>query len=432
MPPTLTIASQPALAEDVHDSRQTTCCVVGGGPGGVMLALLLARQHVPVTLLEQHKDFDRDFRGDTIHPSIMEILDQIGLAEPLHQLRHAKIYGPTLRAANSSFNPVDLRRLKTRFPYIFLVPQAKFLEFLAAEASKYPDFRLVMGANVEQLIEEDGQVRGVRYLSADGTHELRAPLTVGADGRFSRVRHLAGFEPIKTSPPMDILWFRLPHIPGDLPEAEGRVLGGFGAGRMLAVFDRFDYWQVGYVFPKGHYQDLRAAGLESLRQSIAQIEPHLTEHVKTLTDWRQFTLLSVESSRCPRWYKPGLLLIGDAAHTMSPVGAVGINYAVQDAAEAANILAAPLRTGRLQVDDLAKVQKHREWPTRVIQAMQSALQNRVLASALRTQTAPSIPWFVRAFFATPVIRDIPARILAFGVRRVRLKEAGEAGANGSH
>jgi 2-polyprenyl-6-methoxyphenol hydroxylase-like FAD-dependent oxidoreductase len=390
----------------------------------MIFVLLLGCQGVAVTLLEQHKDFDREFRGDTIHPSIMEILDQIGLAEPLHQLRHAKIYGPTLRAANSNFTPVDFRRLKTRFPYIFLVPQAKFLEFMAAEALKYPDFRLIMGANVEQLIEEDGQVRGVRYLSNDGMHEVRASLTVGADGRFSRVRHLAGIEPIQTSAPMDILWFRLPHIPGDLPEAEGRVLGGFGAGRMLAVFDRFDYWQVGYVFPKGHYQELRAAGLESLRQSIAQIEPKLAEHAKTLTDWHQFSLLSVESNRCPVWFKPGLLLIGDAAHVMSPVGGVGINYAVQDAVLTANLLASPLRSGRLQVSDLAKVQKEREWPTRVIQAIQATIQNRVLARALQSQTTPAIPWFVRAFFKIPLLRDIPARILAFGVTRVRLKEDG--------
>ena len=429
MPPGSTLDLEPATAaiDDVRDSQKTTCCVVGGGPGGMMLALLLARQGVPVTLLEQHKDFDRDFRGDTIHPSIMEILDQIGLAEPLHQLRHAKIYGPTLQIANTTFNPIDLRRLKTRFPYIFLVPQARFLDFLANEASKYPDFRLVMGANVEQLIEEDGQVRGVRYLGADGTHEVRAPLVVGADGRFSRVRHLVGFEPIKTSAPMDILWFRLPHIPGDLPEGEGRVLGGLGVGRILVVFDRFDYWQVGYVFPKGHYQNLRAAGLESLRQSIAEVEPAFAEHVKTLTDWHQFSLLSVESSRCPHWFKPGLLLIGDAAHVMSPVGGVGINYAVQDAVVAANILAAPLRAGRVQLSDLAKVQDEREWPTRVIQAAQSAMQNRILASVLRSQTVPRIPWFVRAFFAIPFLRDIPARIVAFGVRRVRVSEEGVRG-----
>jgi 2-polyprenyl-6-methoxyphenol hydroxylase-like FAD-dependent oxidoreductase len=187
-----------------------------------MLALLLARQRIPVTLLEQHKDFDREFRGDTIHPSTLELLDQIGLAEPLHRLGHSKIYGPTLRAAGSNFSPVDFRRLKTRFPYILLVPQSRFLDFMAAEAAKYPDFRLVMGANVEQLVEEAGQVRGVRYLANDGMHEIWASLTVGADGRFSKVRHLCGFEPIRASAPMDILWFRLPHIPEDLPEADSK------------------------------------------------------------------------------------------------------------------------------------------------------------------------------------------------------------------
>ena len=406
----------------VRDSQQTTCCVVGGGPGGVMLALLLARQRVPVTLLEQHKDFDRDFRGDTIHPSTLELLDQIGLAEPLHQLQHAKIYGPTFRLANTNFSPIDFRRLKTRFPYILLVPQARFLDFLAAEAAKYPDFKLVMGANVEHLIEENGQVRGVRYRAADGMHEVRAPLTVGADGRFSRVRHLAGFEAVKTSSPMDVLWFRLPHIPGDLPEAEGRVLGGIGVGRILGVFDRFDYWQVAFVFPKGQYQNLRADGIEAFRRAIVEIEPSLAEHVKTITDWHQCSLLSVESSRCPCWFKPGLLLIGDAAHVMSPVGGVGINYAIQDAVVTTNLLATPLKAGRLQVGDLARVQKEREWPTKVIQGVQAGVQNRILANVLRSQTGLKIPWFARAFFATPVLRDIPARVLAFGVKRVRLSE----------
>ena len=390
-----------------------------------MLALLLARQGVPVTLLEQHKDFDRDFRGDTIHPSSLEVLDQIGLAEPLLKLRHSKIYGPTLRIANGNFSPIDLRRLKTKFPYIMLIPQTKFLDFIAAEAAKYSEFRLIMGANVEQLIEENGKTCGVRYLATDGWHEVRAALTVGADGRFSKVRHLVGFEPVKTSAPMDILWFRLPHVEGDVPEGQGRVLGGFAGGRMLVVFDRLDYWQVGYVFPKGSYQQLRAAGLEALRRSIAEIEPHLAQHVDSLTDWHQCSLLSVESSRCPRWFKPGLLLIGDAAHVMSPVGGVGINYAIQDAVVAANLLAAPLRAGNLEVSDLSKVQRERERPTRIMQAMQAAMQKRIIANALRATV--SIPWFVKLFFRIPVLRDLPGRVMAFGVTRVRLnRDAADA------
>ena len=387
-----------------------------------MLALLLARRGVPVTLLEAHKDFDREFRGDTIHPSVLEILDEIGLAEPLHHLRHVKIYGPTLRAANTSFRPIDFRRLKTRFPYIMLIPQTKFLEFLAGEASKYPEFRLKMVANVESLIEENSSVRGVRYLGTDGWHEVRALLTVAADGRFSKIRNLVGFEPIKTSPPMDILWLRLPHLPEDPQEDSGRVMGGFGGGRILAVFDRFDYWQVGYVFPKGTYQQVRTAGLEALRNSIVAIEPRFAHHVASLTDWHQFSLLSVESSRCPRWYKPGLLLIGDAAHVMSPVGGVGINYAIQDAVVAANLLASSLKAGRLEVSDLAKVQREREWPTRIIQAIQSFVQKRLIASVLRSQTSMTIPRFVRVLFRIPVLRDIPARLIAFGIRPAHVSE----------
>ena len=413
-------APQSKTAEPILDSQQTTCCIVGGGPGGMMLALLLARKGVPVTLLEAHKDFDRDFRGDTIHPSILEILDEIGLAEPLHKLRHVKVFGPTLRAANTSFSPFDFRRLKTKFPYIMLIPQTKFLEFIASEASKYPEFRLRTTANVESLIEEKGSVRGVRYQSIDGLHEVRALLTVGADGRFSKVRTLAGFEMIKTSPPMDILWFRLPHLPEDPQGDEGRVRGGFANGRMLAVFDRFDYWQVGYVFPKGTYQQVRAAGLQALRDSIVAIEPSFAKHVAALTDWQQFSLLSVESGRCPRWYKPGLLLIGDAAHVMSPVGGVGINYAVQDATVASNLLASPLRSGRVEVSDLAKVQSDREWPTRIIQAVQSAVQKRIIANALNSTGGVRIPPLLGLAVRIPIIRDVPARLIAFGVHRAHV------------
>jgi 2-polyprenyl-6-methoxyphenol hydroxylase-like FAD-dependent oxidoreductase len=407
-------------AETIEPAGQTTCCVVGGGPGGMMLALCLARRGVDVTLLEAHKDFDREFRGDTVHPSTLEILDQMGLAESLHQLPHNKIYGPTFQMAGLSFSPLDFRRLNTKFPYIMLIPQTKFLEFLAAEGRKYPNFHLRMVANVNGLIEEDGRVRGVHYQSTDAQHELRAALTVGADGRFSKVRQLAGFEPIKTSPPMDILWFQLPHLPGDAHS--DRLMGGFKNGRLLAVFDRLDYWQIGYVFPKGQYQQVRAAGMDAFRKSIADIEPSFTQHVESLEEWNQCSLLSVESSRCPIWYKRGLLVIGDAAHVMSPVGGVGINYAVQDAVVTANLLSGPLIHGTVGVEKLAEVQRQREWPTRVMQAIQSALQTRMIANALQTQGPLQIPLGVRVFFKIPILRDIPARIMAFGVRRVRLQE----------
>jgi 2-polyprenyl-6-methoxyphenol hydroxylase-like FAD-dependent oxidoreductase len=296
-----------------------------------------------------------------------------------------------------------------------LIPQTRFLQFIAEEASKYPEFRLVMTANVESLIEQDGQVRGVIYQGLQGKHEVRALLTVGADGRFSKVRHLAGFGPIKTSPPMDILWFSLPHLPGD-SEHSDRVLGGFTMGRLLAVFDRVDHWQVGYVFPKGGYQQLRAEGLGELRKSVADIEPRLAQNVKALMDWRQCSLLSVESSRCPRWYKPGLLLIGDAAHVMSPVGGVGINYAIMDAVAASNLLSEPLRSGHISVNDLAKVQERRESPTRKIQAIQSFVQKRLIAGVFRARPGAGIPWFVRMLFRIPIVRKIPARILGLGFR----------------
>lgn len=408
--------------EVIDPAGETTCCIVGGGPGGMMLALCLARRGVKVTLLEAHKDFDRAFRGDTVHPSTLEILDQMGLAERLLELPHSKIYGPTFQMAGVTFSPIDFRRLKTRFPYIMLIPQTKFLDFLAAEGRKYSNFDLRMVANVGGLIEEDGIVRGVRYQSTAGSHEVRATLTVGADGRFSKVRQLAGFVPIKTSPPMDILWLQLPHLREDAHS--DRLMGGFGNGRLLAVFDRVDYWQLGYVFPKGQYQQVKAAGMDTFRKSIAEIEPRFGKHVETLKDWSQCTLLSVESSRCPVWYKPGLLVIGDAAHVMSPVGGVGINYAVQDAVVAANVLARPLMNGTVAVSDLADVQSQREWPTRVMQAIQSAMQTRFISSALQTQGSLRIPWTLRLFFKIPVLRDVPARILAFGVRRVRLAEEG--------
>lgn len=387
-----------------------------------MLALLLARRGVQVTLLEMHKDFDREFRGDTVHPSTLEILDQIGLAERVHELRSNKISAPTLLTTRGPFTPFDFNRLKTKYRYILMVHQKDLLALLTQEAKKYASFRLLMGATVMDLVREDKVVRGVRYQTDDGIQELRALLTVGADGRFSRVRHLAGIEPLRTSPPMDVLWFRLPHLPEEI-EVPGGAFGGFARGHILGGFDRKDYWQVAFVIAKGSYQSLRAEGIEGLRRRIVEIEPRLTKNVESLTDWHQVSLLSVESSRSRRWFQPGLLLIGDAAHAMSPVGGVGINYAIQDAVVAANLLTKPLLRGRVTTDQLRAIQRKREWPVRIIQTFQTQLQKRVIATALlaQEQTALQIPWFVRAFARIPFLRDVPPRMMALGVVCVRVE-----------
>jgi 2-polyprenyl-6-methoxyphenol hydroxylase-like FAD-dependent oxidoreductase len=426
-------------AEDVRDVQETTCCVVGAGPAGAVLALLLARRGVPVLLLEAHKDFERDFRGDTIHPSTMEIMAELGLADRLLQLPHTELRGITVQAANGPFRPIDFTRLRTPYPYITMMPQARFLEFLTAEAGRYPSFRLVLGADVRQLVEEDGVVRGVRYRADDGWHEVRALLTVAADGRFSRLRHLAGLRPVKTSPPMDVLWFRLPRRPGD-PEEN---LAFTGRGHLLGFLQRPEEWQVAYVIPKGGYQQVRAAGLDALRRSIVAIVTRegqadlsarpgapaagsapvdwIAGRLEELKDWRQIAVLSVESSRLRRWHKPSLLLIGDAAHVMSPVGGVGINYAVQDAVVAANVLDGPLREGRVRRHDLAEVQRRREWPTRFIQWVQGQAQQRVVATVLRARRALRVPGWVRFLMRLPLLRDLPGRVIAFGLWRVHVK-----------
>ena len=408
---------------DGHDVKRTTCCIVGGGPAGGVLALLLARRGVNVTLLEAHLDFDREFRGDTIHPSVMEIMDQLGLAERLLELRHTKVRSATVQTVTGPFTPLDFSHLKTKYPYITMMPQRSFLEFITGEAERYPNFRLSMGARVRELVEEDGVVRGVRYEGKDGWREVRAVLTVGADGRGSRLRRLAGFEPVKTSPPMDVLWFKLPREEGDPEGAMGRV----GRGHIAILLDRYEYWQAGYVITKGTFPELRQEGIGALQRSFAELVPEFADRVERLEDWKQVSLLSVESSRCPRWYKPGLLLIGDAAHVMSPVGGVGINYAIQDAVVAANVLAEPLKESQAQLKELdtrylAAVQRRRELPTRFIQVVQTQIQRRVLASVLRSEQPIAPPRWLRLLSRVPLVRSVPARIFGLGLWPVRVKE----------
>ena len=396
------------------------CCIAGCGPAGAVLGLLLARAGLDVVVLEKHADFLRDFRGDTIHPSTLEILDDLGLAERLlGELPHSEVGQFDIRLPGGVELSVDFSELGTRFPFIAFVPQWDFLRFVTNEAGRYSGFRLVMEAEAQSLVFDGERVAGVSYRTPDGNaHEVRALLTVGADGRTSRVREAAGLRLHETSPPMDVLWFRVSRRATDSESVGLRLL----AGHFFALINRRDYWQVAYVIPKGGYDAVRAAGLEAFRGSFAEGVPELADRAAEIRDWDQVKLLTVRADRLVRWYRDGLLCIGDAAHAMSPVAGVGINVAIQDAVEAANLLWQPLKRGDVRPRHLARVQRRRELPVRLTQAFQGLLQDQVLRPTLSPGgRAAGPPPIVQLALRLPLVRRVPARFIALGVRRPRVR-----------
>ncbi|MEO6306915.1 MAG: FAD-dependent oxidoreductase [Nitrospiraceae bacterium] len=388
------------------------CCIAGGGPAGMMLGLLLARAGVDVVVLEKHADFLRDFRGDTIHPSTLEVIHELGVLERLLTLPHQKVSRINAQFGDLALTVADFSSLSTHCRFVAFMPQWDFLNFLAEEAARYSTFQLRRQADVTGLIEEEGSVVGLRANTSDGPLEVRADLVVGADGRHSIVRAKAGLSIEEFGVPMDVLWFRLSRRAND----PGDPVGRFDAGRIFIMLNRGDYWQCGFVIPKGSRDQLQERGLPAFRGAVAQLARFMADRVGELHDWEPIKLLTVQVDRLRRWYRPGLLCIGDAAHAMSPVGGVGINLAVQDAVATANLLAAPLGDGRVTTEDLRKVQQRREWPTRMTQRVQLMIQNRVIKRVLSGSDKFSPPFPIRLLARFPFLRRIPARMIGLGFR----------------
>lgn len=390
--------------------------IIGGGPAGMMAGLLFARAGIDTLVLEKHHDFLRDFRGDTVHPSTMEILHELGMLERFLERPHNRLYEARGRIAGQEMAIADLRFLRTPAPFIAMMPQWDFLDFLSDEAAAFPAFRLQMNADVERLIEKDGRIVGAKL--QDGQQVTAHKLVIAADGRSSIVRRDALLPVTTLGAPMDVFWFSVPKA-----DDGGEALRGIVApGTLIAMIDRRSYWQCAYVFPKGMAKKLREGGIAAVRNKIETAAPELGPLVDVLTSMDQMHLLTVALDRLDRWHRPGLLAIGDAAHAMTPIGGIGINLAIQDAVAAANILAQPLREMADVDQHLQKVEARRGWPTRVIQKGQQLAQDRIVGSILRT-SAPMArpPWAVRMLNRFPRLRRIPGRIIGLGVRREHVR-----------
>ena len=398
------------------------CCIAGGGPAGMMLGLLLARAGVDVLVLEKHADFLRDFRGDTIHPSTLEVMRELGLLDRFLQRPHQEARTLGAQIGDELLEVADFTHLPTHCKFIALMPQWDFLDFIAEQARRYPAFQLEMEAEVTALIEDGGRVTGVRATTPDGSLTIRADLVVGADGRHSTVRERAGLGIIDLGAPMDVLWMRLSRHPTD----PGQTLGRVDPGRILVMLNREDYWQCAFVIPKGGFDEFRRRGLAAFREEIVRLAPYLRDRVGELADWSDIKLLTVAVDRLRVWHRPGLLCIGDAAHAMSPIGGVGINLAIQDAVAAGNILAPRLLKGPVSDHDLRAVQRRREFPTRAMQRVQVLVQNRVISRVLGSSGPAKVPFALKLLRRWPFLRRFPARLVGMGFRPEHVESSAQA------
>jgi len=394
-------------------SVKARCCIVGGGPAGMMLGYLLGRAGIDVVVLEKHADFFRDFRGDTVHPSTLEVMDELGLIDGFLKLPHQRLQKMDGLFGGTPVRIADLTRLHTKYPFIAFMPQWDFLNFLREAGKRFASLKVMMNTEAVDLIRRGDTVAGVRARTPDGVVDIEADLTIACDGRHSTVRERAGLVVEEIGAPMDVLWFRA----GRKADETESLFARIEPGKMMVTFDRGDYWQCAYVIAKGQHDAVKARGLQALLDDVVRMAPILKSGIADVKSFDDVKLLTVAINRLKRWTQPGLLLIGDAAHAMSPVGGVGVNLAVQDAVATANLLADKLQRGCPSEDELDAVRRRREFPVKMTQGMQVVVQNNIISGALQGGDRPlKVPLVLRLLTALPWLQGIPARLLALGVR----------------